>query len=150
MKKADWLKEEKFIEHYVMSGNASESCVKAGYKKENSAQMGYYLKTKYSKEISDKQREELTSMTGNSIDVLRNLLDNNSPSVRFQSAKLVLELSGYKQDNINLNIDNQTKQMDKKSDSELMTELSELIGDFPSQTVDEMLLAVEKRKKKKH
>jgi len=70
--------------------------------------------------------------------------------VRFQSAKLVLELSGYKQDNINLNIDNQTKQMDKKSDSELMTELSELIGDFPSQTVDEMLLAVEKRKKKKH
>jgi len=77
-------------------------------------------------------------------------LDNNSPSVRFQSAKLVLELSGYKQDNINLNIDNQTKQMDKKSDSELMTELSELIGDFPSQTVDEMLLAVEKRKKKKH
>ena len=77
-------------------------------------------------------------------------MDNNSPSVRFQSAKLVLELSGYKQDNINLNIDNQTKQMDKKSDSELMTELSELIGDFPSQTVDEMLLAVEKRKKKKH
>ena len=148
MKRADWEKEEKFIEHYVMTGNATQSCIKAGYKKENSAQMGYYLKSKYAKEISEKQRDELMSMTGKSIDVLKHLLDNQSASVRFQSAKLVLELAGYKQENINLNIDKSSNELSNKSDSELMSDLSELIGDFPTQTVNEMILAIEKNKKK--
>ena len=46
MKKADYEKEQLFVHHYTMTGNASESCVLAGYKKTNSAQMGYYLKSK--------------------------------------------------------------------------------------------------------
>ena len=61
---------------------------------------------------------------------------------------MVLELAGYKQENINLNIDKSSNELSNKSDSELMSDLSELIGDFPTQTVDEMILAIEKNKKK--
>ena len=33
MKKADYEKEKRFVEYFAITGNASESCVKAGYKK---------------------------------------------------------------------------------------------------------------------
>ena len=105
MKIADKQKEELFVEHYVLTNNASESCVLAGYKKENSSQMGYYLKKKLQKQIKKKQTETLTDLSGKSISVLQNLLDTGTPNIQFSTAKLILELSGYNKQSINLNIE---------------------------------------------
>ena len=144
MKIADKQKEELFIEHYVLTNNASESCVLAGYKKENSSQMGYYLKKKLQKQIKKKQTETLTDLSGKSISVLQNLLDTGSPNVQFSTAKLILELSGYNKQNINLNIEDNKDS--GKTDKELFGELDFLFKDHNPNWLDEFL---EKQKKKK-
>lgn len=144
MKIADKQKEELFVEHYVLTNNASESCVLAGYKKENSSQMGYYLKKKLQKQIKKKQTETLTDLSGKSISVLQNLLDTGSPNVQFSTAKLILELSGYNKQNINLNIEDNKDS--GKTDKELFGELDFLFKDHNPNWLDEFL---EKQKKKK-
>jgi len=126
MKKADYEKEQLFIHHYTMTGNASESCVLAGYKKTNSAQMGYYLKSKLKNEIKTRQAEVLTDLSGKSISVLQNLLDTGSSNVQFNTAKLILELSGFtKQTDINV-----TMNSEDKTDKELTDELDILLKGF--------------------
>tara|TARA_R110000772_G_scaffold203696_1_gene313818 strand:- start:366 stop:851 length:486 start_codon:yes stop_codon:yes gene_type:complete len=127
MKKADYEKEQLFVHHYTMTGNASESCVLAGYKKTNSAQMGYYLKSKLKNEIKTRQAEVLTDLSGKSISVLQNLLDTGSSNVQFNTAKLILELSGFtKQTDINLTMNNSND----KTDKELTDELDILLKGF--------------------
>ena len=144
MKIADKQKEELFVEHYVLTNNASESCVLAGYKKENSSQMGYYLKKKLQKQIKKKQTETLTDLSGKSISVLQNLLDTGSPNVQFSTAKLILELSGYNKQSINVNIEDNKDS--GKTDKELFGELAFLFKDHNPDWLDEFL---EKQKKKK-
>ena len=145
MKTADKEKEQLFIEHYVMTNNASESCVLAGYKKENSAQMGYYLKNKLKNEIKTQQTETLTDLAGKSISVLENLLENGKENVQFNTAKLILELSGYNKQNINLNIES-NKDSDK-TDNEMFSELDELLKGFdPVNQLPKMMREFEKKK----
>ena len=144
MKIADKQKEELFVEHYVLTNNASESCVLAGYKKENSSQMGYYLKKKLQKQIKKKQTETLTDLSGKSISVLQNLLDTGSPNVQFSTAKLILELSGYNKQSINLNIEDNKDS--GKTDEELYGELAFLFKDHNPNWLDDFL----KKQKKKN
>ena len=144
MKIADKQKEELFVEHYVLTNNASESCVLAGYKKENSSQMGYYLKKKLQKEIKKKQTETLTDLSGKSISVLQNLLDTGSPNVQFSTAKLILELSGYNKQSINVNIEDNKDS--GKTDEELYGELAFLFKDHNPNWLDDFL----KKQKKKN
>ena len=143
MKIADKQKEEMFIEHYVLTNNASESCVLAGYDKKNSSQMGYYLKKKLQKQIKKKQTETLTDLSGKSISVLQNLLETGSPNVQFSTAKLILELSGYSKQNINVDV-NTNSELDKKSDKELFGELDFIFKNHNPDWLDEFL---EKQKK---
>ena len=144
MKIADKQKEELFIEHYVLTNNASESCVLAGYDKKNSSQMGYYLKKKLQKQIKKKQTETLTDLSGKSISVLQNLLDTGTPNVQFSTAKLILELSGYSKQNINLDV-NTNSELDKKTDKELFGELDFIFKNNNPDWLDEFL---QKQKKK--
>lgn len=144
MKIADKQKEELFVEHYVLTNNASESCVLAGYKKENSSQMGYYLKKKLQKQIKKKQTETLTDLSGKSISVLQNLLDTGSPNVQFSTAKLILELSGYNKQSINVNIEDNKDS--GKTDEELYGELAFLFKDHNPNWLDDFL----KKQKKKN
>ena len=144
MKIADKQKEELFVEHYVLTNNASESCVLAGYKKENSSQMGYYLKKKLQKQIKKKQTETLTDLSGKSISVLQNLLDTGTPNIQFSTAKLILELSGYNKQSINLNIEDNKDS--GKTDKELFGELDFLFKDHNPNWLDDFL----KKQKKKN
>lgn len=144
MKIADKQKEELFVEHYVLTNNASESCVLAGYKKENSSQMGYYLKKKLQKQIKKKQTETLTDLSGKSISVLQNLLDTGTPNIQFSTAKLILELSGYNKQSINLNIEDNKDS--GKTDEELYGELAFLFKDHNPNWLDDFL----KKQKKKN
>ena len=153
MKKADWEKEQKFIDNYIMSGNATQSCVKAGDKKENSAQMGYYLKTKLSKEIAERQRIELNAMSGHSIRVLEELLQNDSASVRFQSAKLILELSGYREQNLRITHEHESSEhvnkLHGKTDEELVENLVGMLNDFPTMVKEEIVDSLSKNNQTK-
>ena len=144
MKIADKQKEELFVEHYVLTNNASESCVLAGYKKENSSQMGYYLKKKLQKQIKKKQTETLTDLSGKSISVLQNLLDTGTPNIQFSTAKLILELSGYNKQSINVNIEDNKDS--GKTDEELYGELAFLFKDHNPNWLDDFL----KKQKKKN
>tara|TARA_R100001594_G_C3972846_1_gene248215 strand:- start:231 stop:725 length:495 start_codon:yes stop_codon:yes gene_type:complete len=162
MKKADWVKEQKFIDNYLQTGNATQSCIKAGYKEKNSAQMGYYLKTKLSKEIADRQRVELNAMSGYSIRVLEELLQNESASVRFQSAKLILELSGYREQHLRITHEKElndrlgfdfntgmavmNKPDSECTDDELWGRLSDTLNDFPEETKEKIVKELGKKK----
>ena len=150
MKKADIEKEELFVEHYVLTNNASESCVFAGYQRKNSAQIGYYLKNKLRDKIKQRQTETLTDLSGKSITVLQNLLDSGTPNVQFSTAKLILELSGYSKQNINLNIEDNTKSDSEKEDEELFYELIENLPEDRIKMVENMLDNFTKQDNKKH
>lgn len=126
MKKADTQKEEKFIEHYALTGNAKESAIKSGYKESSATSMGYYLKQKLAIPIQQKQTERINSISGIAISTLEQLLNSEQDSVKLNTAKLILELGGYNKQNINLNIESK----EQKSDEELVKELNTLIQDM--------------------
>jgi phage terminase small subunit len=131
-KKADKEKEAKFIEYFTdgsTQGNATQSCIKAGWKKDtNPAQMGAYLRKKLCTEIRERQEDRISGTTGRAITVLQDLLTSEQDSVRLNTAKLILELGNFNPQTINLNVD----QIGSKTDEELMLELKSLMKDMPS------------------
>jgi len=131
-KKIDKEKEMKFVEFYCegeTQGNATQSCIKAGWEKDKSPrQMGSYLKKKYAVEIRERNEDRISSTSGMAITVLQDLLRSEQDSVRLNTAKLILELGNYHSQNINLNVD----KMSSKSDDELMRELQELLKTMPN------------------
>ena len=131
-KKIDKEKEMKFVEFYCegdTQGNATQSCIKAGWDKDKSPrQMGSYLKKKYAVEIRERNEDRISSTSGMAITVLQDLLRSEHDSVRLNTAKLILELGNYHSQNINLNVD----KMSSKSDDELMQELQELLKTMPN------------------
>ena len=131
-KKIDKEKEMKFVEFYCeweTQGNATQSCIKAGWEKDKSPrQMGSYLKKKYAVEIRERNEDRISSTSGMAITVLQDLLRSEQDSVRLNTAKLILELGNYHSQNINLNVD----KMSSKSDDELVRELQELLKTMPN------------------
>lgn len=121
-------KELKFIENYVMSGNAKQSAIDSGYAEQSSAQMGYYLKSKYRDEITRRQVEDLQSLSAKSITTLQNLLDSGSDSVKFHTSKLILELSGYSPKN---NMAVKFDDTEYKTEELLLDELKDLLKEHP-------------------
>ncbi len=89
-KKIDKEKEMKFLEYFTegdTQGNATQSCIKAGWDKDKSPrQMGAYLKKKFSKEIREKNEERISSTSGMAISVLQDLLRSEQDSVRLNTA----------------------------------------------------------------
>jgi len=129
-KRIDREKELKFIEYYTegdTAGNASASAAKAGWK-DDSRQMGYYLKNKYVAEIKQKNEERISSTSGLAISVLQNLLHSEQDNVRLNTAKLVLEMGGFSSQNINLNVE----KGQNKTDEELIEELQGLVSKIPA------------------
>ena len=131
-KKIDKEKEQKFVEYYCegdTQGNATQSCIKAGWDKDKSPrQMGAYLKKKYAVEIREKNEERISSTSGMAISVLQDLLHSEQDSVRLNTAKLILELGNFSSQTINLNVD----KMSAKTDDELISELQTLIKTIPN------------------
>ena len=131
MRVADEKKEKMFVV-YMTSGdtvsNATASAKKAGYTK-NPSQHGYWLKKKYDKEIRSINELKITSTSSLAINVLKDLLVNSEQdSVKLNTAKLLLELGNYSQQNINLSVDD----VSSKTDEELVKELRTLMTKMPS------------------
>jgi len=131
-KKIDKEKEQAFIDAFCegdTQGNATQSCIKAGWSKDKSPrQQGAYLKKKYTAEIREKNEERITSTSGMAISVLQDLLKSEQDAVRLNTAKLILELGSFSSQTINLNVDS----THNKSDEELVSELNVLMKTIPS------------------
>ena len=85
-KTLDKEKEQAFIEAFCIGdtqGNATQSCIKAGWSKDKSPrQQGAYLKKKYTAEIREKNEERITSTSGMAISVLQDLLNFSNTFVK--------------------------------------------------------------------
>jgi len=124
MKKADNEKELMFIDNFVSSGNAKQSCINAGYNPKTASSMGHYLKNKFLPDIQQKQLEKLSSMTGKALGTLEGLMNAEQDSVKLNACKLVLDCNGFV-GNTNLNV-----KFDKnadKTDEQLKQELKDLL-----------------------
>ena len=129
-KKISKDQEKAFVEYFcegTTAGNATKSAEKSGYK-QNTRQMGSYLKNKLQAEIRAFNEQRIASSSGMAINVLQDLLvHSEQDSVKMNVAKLILELGNYSSQNINLNVDN----IASKTDDELIQELHTLIKDMP-------------------
>ena len=121
--------EQKFIDAFVEghnAGNATAVAKEMGYK--SAKTMGAYLKNKYSEEIRKRNEDRISSASVSAISVLKDLMFNSEQdSVKFNSAKLVMELGGYSSQSINLNVE----KGQNKSDEELIEELQALATKIP-------------------
>ena len=131
-KKIDKEKEQSFIDAFCegdTAGNATQSAIKAGWSKDKSPrQMGAYLKNKFKQEIRERNEERISGTSGIAISVLQDLLKSDQDAVRLNAAKLVLDLSNFSSQTINLNVDN----TNQKSDDELISELNTLMQTVPN------------------
>ena len=124
MKKANEEKELMFIDNFVSSGNAKQSCINAGYNPKTATSRGHQLKNKFLPEIQQKQLEKLSSMTGKALGTLEGLMNAEQDSVKLNACKLVLDCNGFV-GNTNLNV-----KFDKnadKTDEQLKQELKDLL-----------------------
>ena len=129
-KKSDTEKEIKFVELFCegeTAGNATQSCIKAGWEIKNPGQMGAYLRKKLGNDIRKKQEERISNMAGKTITRLEQLLYSEQDSVCLNSAKTILEMGNFNAQNININLEDNKH----KSDKELIDELKGLVKKIP-------------------
>ena len=89
--------QEKFVEHFCLTGNATESAREAGYSKKTARQQGHTLKNTLGKEIEDKINRLLQEKVPMGINWLLQLAESSpSDSVRLGAIKDLLDRAGLK------------------------------------------------------
>jgi phage terminase small subunit len=90
-------KQEKFIEHYCRTGNATQSAIYAGYSEKGAVQAGHRLKRQFSDQIQERIKRMVQDMVPASLSAIQALIDQGeSESVRLAAAKDVLDRAGLK------------------------------------------------------
>jgi phage terminase small subunit len=114
-------RQERFIEHYVATGNATQSAIRAGYSEKAAHARGHELKNRYSVEIEKKTRETIRSLVPGALAQLKSLaLAGESEAVRFQATRDILDRAGFKPKDVV-----ETVTVEKSTD-ELRAELEQL------------------------
>jgi len=89
--------QDKFVEAYCLTGNATKAAVMAGYSENSAKQKGYELKNKFSNEIADRTGKLISDMLPGALSQLRFLMEEaTSESVRLGAIKDILDRSGLK------------------------------------------------------
>lgn len=89
--------QEKFIECYVATGNATQSAIKAGYSENGASRRGYELKNRYQAEIDKRTRAAIKNLVPEALHQLKSLaLQSESEQVRFQATRDILDRAGLK------------------------------------------------------
>jgi phage terminase small subunit len=122
--------QEIFVEEFVLTGNATQSAVKAGYSSKTAYQKGHQLKNQFTLEIEDATRQAMRDAIPGALAQIKKLSSTaESESVRLQAAKDILDRAGLKP----------TERIEQitieKSTSELRRELAHLMG---NETVPEI------------
>jgi phage terminase small subunit len=117
-------KQKLFIEYFSQTGNATQSCIKAGYSEKTAEQQGYELKNKLANQIDTATKKLLGSAVPIAVDKLRKLIENDktTPSVQLGAINSLLDRTGYQ---TTTKIEDVTG---KKTDEELKAELDHLLG----------------------
>ena len=90
-------RQDKFIEHYPITGNATDSAIKAGYSEKTAKQKGYELKNLLRDEINDQTQKVLADKIPSSLHFLSELAEKaESESVRLGAIKDLLDRAGLK------------------------------------------------------
>lgn len=137
MKKTDIPRENVFIEHFIVSGNASESAKQAGYKS-NPAQVGYYLKNKLAQKIEQRLKDEFKDMVPQSVNVLKTMLNSKSDNVKLSTCKYILsELTQFNSSHQNNQHENNTSLEEKEYQQvyQAIKEIPEYLTDAEHQAI---------------
>ena len=113
-------KQAKFIEQFVLHGNATRAAIEAGFSSKTAEQKGYELKTRFVNEITVATRKAIIDGVPSALAQLKTLsLEAESESVRLQACKDVLDRAGLKPtDRIeNVTIEKSTDELRRELDS---------------------------------
>ena len=116
-------RQDKFIDIYSKTGNATKSAIEAGYSQKTAKQKGYELKNLLRKEINEQTQKVLADHVPSSIKWLSELAETSeSDSVRLGAIKDLLDRAGLKPVE---RIEQTT--VERMSDEEIQRELDALI-----------------------
>ena len=115
--------QQKFIDHFVLTGNASQSAVDAGYSEKTSRQKGHELKNLYRSEIMQATQKLLTDQVPAGLRWLSELAESaESESVRLGAIRDLLDRAGLKPvERV------ETTTIEKMSNEEIERELNALL-----------------------
>lgn len=120
-------KQEAFVEHFCLTGNAAKAAEVAGYSKATAKQKGHQLKNQFSREIEERTKKMIADFVPGALFQLKNLSEGaESESVKLGAVKDILDRAGYKPTE---KIEQQISHGEKSTD-ELMKELNALVGPF--------------------
>ena len=90
-------KQDKFIESYVLTGNATRSAIAAGYSEKTAKVKGYQLKNQLHNEIQKEVQKAILDKIPASLKWLSDLAEGaESESVRLGAIKDILDRAGLK------------------------------------------------------
>ena len=112
-----------FIYYFSQTGNATQSAIKAGYKKTNADKMGYELKTRYQQQIDDEIKKQLSGSVPMALNRVVTLAQSaKQESIQLQASKDLLARAGYQAVNLHQDVTNE------RSDKELQEELNTILN----------------------
>ena len=89
--------QQRFIDHFVLTGNASQSAIDAGYSEKTARQKGHELKNLYRSEIVKATQKLLTDQVPAGLRWLSELAESaESESVRLGAIRDLLDRAGLK------------------------------------------------------
>ena len=89
--------QEKFVDHFCLTGNATQAAIEAGYSKKTAKQQGHRLKNQLGQEIEERIKKLLQSKIPVGINWLLELAEaSQSDSVRLGAIKDLLDRAGLK------------------------------------------------------
>ena len=122
-------KQAQFVKEYALSGNATQSAIKAGYSERSARSKGHVLRHQFTRQIEDETRRLMQSAVPGALAQIVDLASSaNSEQVRLQAARDILDRSGLKPAE---RIENITVE---KSVDELRNELAQLTNTSPEFT----------------
>ena len=112
-----------FIYYFSQTGNATQSAIKAVYKKTNADKMGYELKTRYQQQIDDVIIKQLSGSVPMALNRVVTLAQSaKQESIQLQASKDLLDRAGYQAVNLHQDVTNE------RSDKELQEELNTILN----------------------
>ena len=89
--------QEKFVDHFCLTGNATQAAIEAGYSQKTAKQQGHRLKNQLGQAIEEKIKKLLLAKIPLGINWLLELAESSqSDSVRLGAVKDLLDRAGLK------------------------------------------------------
>ena len=117
--------QEKFVEHFIATGNATKAAMLAGYSEKTAHVKGCQLKKRCAADILEMTQQMMVDATPRAMHILRELSENaTSESVKLAAVKDILDRAGLKPvDRV------ETTNIEQTSTSELRRELESLMSE---------------------